>query len=238
MKLFGLTGGIACGKSTVASELAATHGCRVVDCDAIVRRLQQAGSPCVRAIAVAFSGENVVDPKTGELRREVLSAIVFSDPVKRRRLAKVMNGPVFRAIFWELCRAWWSTPWDGVVVLDAPLLFETGVFTIFCSGVICVGTTNELQIDRLRSRNGLSRDEALQRVNAQMPVDEKMRRSDFRIVNQSSIEELKESIARSAHWMKNQTTLYTGWNKMMYGTLITVGVIAWSAYSWLRPAAW
>lgn len=220
MKLFGLTGGIACGKSTVSDLLRREHGVRIVDCDVIVRDLQGAGSAVVRSIAKAFPDDNVVDPVTLELRREVLSALVFRDPAKRRRLAKVMNGAVFRAIFVALIKAWWSSPGNGIVVLDAPLLFETGVFTWFCSAVIVVGCTSQTQISRLASRNGYDREAALQRISAQMAVETKMAKGDFVIRNEGTLATLTQDVADAVRWMSHRSTAFDGWNRAFYGSIL------------------
>lgn len=108
--LIGLTGGIACGKSTV-STLLKERGLvqEVIDADLIVRDLQRPGCPVLKKIGQQWP--DVIDPSTGELNRKALGAIIFKDPSARQRLGRIMNRPIFFAILKAIFWAWWKDLW-------------------------------------------------------------------------------------------------------------------------------
>lgn len=225
MILIGLTGGIACGKSSVSWMLHENHQIDIIDADVIVRELQGAHSPCTQQIARRWP--QCVDTRTGELDRTVLGNIVFSDPAARRELAKIMNPAIFRAILWRIMRAWmhdlyhWCSRPLGValkqcntvVVLDAPTLFETKYFTFFCSGVVVVACSMERQIARLEKRNRYSREESLQRISSQMPLVKKCKLADYVIENESDndLEKLQLLVQQSVKWMALQSNSKLNW---------------------------
>jgi dephospho-CoA kinase len=226
MKVYGLTGGIACGKTTVSGMLS-EMGAHVIDCDALVKELQLPNSPCVRAIASTFAAEGVVDPATGELDRAKLGAVVFKDAAKRRQLARIMNGPTVRTILAALFKAWITLPFDAVVVVDAPLLYETGFLLPFCSAVLAVGCGEELQIARLKTRNDLDAEAARLRIRAQLPVAIKMERAQHVILNDGKqLPQLREDVQAAMAWMRARSTWATGWNRVMGLFSVAVTVLA------------
>lgn len=206
--LIGLTGGIACGKSTVSSILASDYHVPIIDADLIVRDLQRPNAPCTRRIAQRWPA--CVDAATGELRREVLGQIVFSDAKARKELARIMNGPIFLTILKRILAIWWrelacSDP--VVVILDAPTLFETKLFTHFVSNTVVVACSEQRQVERLAVRNGMQREEALRRIRSQMHLDKKRMLAGYVIENDAvdDLPALKESVGTAVHWMSVQS---------------------------------
>lgn len=192
MILIGLTGGIAAGKSTVSVILQRSFGVHVIDCDAIVRDLQTPNSTAVKQIRALWPACVSSD---GVLLREVLGAVVFSDPDARRKLAGIMNPKIFVAVMRRIASEWLrcavasfsSTSGlvsSSVVVLDAPTLFESKTFLSFVSSVVVVSCADTQQKERLLRRNPqLSPEDADKRIAAQLPLAEKRRRAGYVINN-------------------------------------------------------
>lgn len=206
--LIGLTGGIACGKSTVSSILANDYHIPIIDADLIVRDLQRPHAPCTRKIAQRWP--SCVDSRTGELNRKALGQVVFSDPTARRELAKVMSRPIFVAILRRILHHWWRALWSTepvVVVLDAPTLFETRLLTAFVSSTVVVSCSAELQVERLVGRDGMTREAALARIESQMPL-EKKRALAGRVVHNdvgNDLPALRRSVSEAVEWMTLQS---------------------------------
>ena len=182
----GLTGSIACGKSTVSAYLQALS-IPVVDADAISRALTAPGGEALPALRKAF-GDRVF--LGDELDRRALAALVFSNERERERLNALLHPRIREQIVRGLC-----AHAGALVVGDIPLLFECGMETLF-DRVWVVTAYRETQIARLRARDGLSRDEACARIDAQMPQEEKIRRADAVIDSNGSIEETRRQVDR------------------------------------------
>ncbi len=171
--LIGLTGGIACGKSTVVAMLAAL-GARTLDADRVTHKVQQPGTPVFEQIVAAF-GPEVVAPN-GALDRRKLGALVFSDPAQLRRLEQIVHPAVraeIRAFIDEAGRGGGYSTRLGtlarpVVVLDAIKLIESG-WIKECQQVWVVTCPEEQQVERLMTTRGMSEAEARQRIAAQAP---------------------------------------------------------------------
>lgn len=200
MILVGLTGGIASGKSTVSRTLHDVYGATIIDCDSIVRDLQEPGRPCVLDIQAKWP--ECVDTKTLALKREVLSDKVFNDPAARRALAKIMNTRVFWAITKAILRHWWRCKKGDVVILDAPLLFETNIFTKLVSCSVVVACNEKNQLERLMLRNAFSLEQATQRVRSQMKLEDKVRLAHYVIGNDASTRDLESEIGAAHKWLK------------------------------------
>lgn len=186
----GLTGGIACGKSTVASMLV-RRGANLVDADQIAREVVLPGSPVLGQVAERF-GSAVLRPD-GSLDRKALGAIVFHDEKARKDLESLLHPPI-RALMKERMESFQQEAPDKLVVVDVPLLFESKLEPMF-EEVVLVYIPRELQLVRLQARDGLSREEAQRRLDAQMPIEEKKRLADTIIDNSGSIEETERQIA-------------------------------------------
>ena len=177
MILVGLTGGIATGKSTVASMLAA-RGAAVVDADRIAHRLQEPGEACHQRIVEAF-GREILDP-AGRIDRQRLGARAFADPELRRRLETIMHPAI-----WTACEAEIRTAEAGgrsVCLVEAALILETGQQERF-QKLIVVTAPAEVQVARLREQRGLTAEAARRRLAAQWPSPAKTRLADYVIDN-------------------------------------------------------
>ncbi len=193
MLLVGLTGGIGSGKTTVAAMLAA-RGAVVVDADELARRAIDSGTPGHDMVVIEF-GPDVVGPD-GALDRQALAARVFADPQARARLEAIVHPEVARLIH-EAVDPYRET--DRVVVLDVPLLFETGMQSM-CDVVVVVTSTVEQQVGRLVAARGMAEEEIRARIGAQMPLEQKARRADLVVPNQGSRADLDRQVDRL--WME------------------------------------
>ena len=172
MRILGLTGGIASGKSTVA-EAFREEGLKVIDLDAIAHKVTEKGRWGFRRIVKAF-GRDVLDSE-GNLDRAKLADVVFSDRNLRSKLNRATHFPIAVDLVWQLFCSW--VTFTPMVVLDAPLLFETKLDRITTSNV-CVWCRGDQQLQRLVARDKCSTEHAKSRIESQMPLDEKRERSD------------------------------------------------------------
>ncbi len=177
MRVIGLTGGIATGKSTFATALRA-RGLPVVDADALARAVVAPGTPALAEIVGAF-GPDVLDA-AGALDRKKLGAIVFADPGARRRLEGITHPAIRSAMIDETVRL--AAAGHELVFYDAPLLYEVGLDGVLDS-VVVVWAPAQVQRDRIVRRDGISPAEADARLAAQLPIDEKAARADFVVDN-------------------------------------------------------
>jgi len=184
--IIGLTGGIASGKST-ASAYIEDRGYPVLDADKFSRKATAKGGPSYRGIIEAF-GEDILAPD-GEIDRQKLGSIIFSDPGRR----KVLNGLVHPEIRRMMNEERDRLLKESHVFLDIPLLFENGLDDQ-CDITLTVYVDESIQKSRLMERNGLSRTEAESRIGSQMPLSEKRDRSDYVLDNSGSREKLYEQI--------------------------------------------
>lgn len=188
MIVVGVTGGIASGKSTVSRQLAAA-GLPVIDADAVARLVVRPGTKGLRSVVNAF-GNDILLPN-GELDRHSLGQQVFSNGRKRRQLNSLLQPVIKDEIDAQI--AHYQELGKRVVVLDIPLLFETG-YAQDCDRIVVVNIKPDLQIKRLMARNGYSRQEASQRIHAQMPLAAKVARADFVINNNGDKEALTKAV--------------------------------------------
>ncbi|MGA2282200.1 MAG: dephospho-CoA kinase [Candidatus Dormibacteria bacterium] len=168
MRIIGLTGGIATGKSTVAAMLA-VHGAAVVDADQIAREVVEPGTPGLEAVVGAF-GRGLLTP-SGRLDRAGLANIVFADPASRRRLEALTHPLILSRIAERVAALVASGP--PLIAVDVPLLFEGDRQSDFPGGVLLVYADAATQLRRLRERGGLGEVAARQRLAAQLPIDRK-----------------------------------------------------------------
>jgi dephospho-CoA kinase len=187
----GLTGGIACGKSTVQKRLS-DHGIPVLDTDHLGHQLLQAGTQQAEQIRKMF-GEDVMDAD-GAVNRPKLGKRVFESSDARKRLNAIMHPEIQRR--WT---AWMEERTEPLAVVAIPLLFEGGYANQF-DGVLCVRASEEIMTQRLRLR-GLSPEEVSQRIQAQWPVDRKAEQSAWTIDNNQTLDHLHAEVDR---WVKQQ----------------------------------
>ena len=172
----GLTGSIAVGKTFVLGVLSEL-GCHVIDADVVARQVALPGSPGLKAVIDAF-GEEVLK-SDGSLNRARLGEIVFADEAKRQQLNSILHPFIIAAQDAQLRELELQDP-KGIVVVDAALMIESGGYQRF-DKLIVVHCRPEVQLQRLMRRNKLSREEAEQRIAAQMPQEEKKRYADYLI---------------------------------------------------------
>jgi len=167
MRVIGLTGGIASGKSTVA-RLLASQGIPVIDADQLARDAVLPGTAALRQIAESF-GSRVLD-SDGALDRNVLAEIIFADPVARKKLEGILHPAIKELAEKQLAEL--RRREEPVAVYMAPLLIEAGV-TDRVDEIWVVYVDRETQLLRLMARDGVSRESAEQRLVAQLSMDEK-----------------------------------------------------------------
>ena len=182
MRIIGLTGSIACGKSTVSSFLI-SRGFPVIDGDRISRELTVPGSPVLQEIYSTF-GPEYFSPD-GSLNRRRLGQLVFSDPRARQALDDLMAPHLLSATRRHLdeCRASGAE----LCFLDMPLLYEKG-YDRLCDAVWVVWLPENVQISRLMARDGFTREEAVSRIRAVLSSDEKAALADRVIDNSGSVQ--------------------------------------------------
>jgi len=188
MRVIGLTGGIASGKSTVARILERL-GAVVIDADILAREAVLPGTPAHQAIVDSF-GPEILLPDTS-LDRKALGRIVFADPEARRRLEAITHPAIARLAEERLAEARRSDA--PAVFYVAPLLIEAGA-TERVDDIWVVYADRETQIARLTERDGIGREEAEQRLAAQMPMEEKAAFGSAVIDNRGAPEETEQQV--------------------------------------------
>lgn len=191
--LVGLTGGIASGKSAVSRQLVEL-GCRLVDSDLLAREVVEPGASAWQAIVDAF-GPDVVGAD-GRLDRKRLGAVVFGDPARRKTLEAITH-PAITARRQAILAAWAAEGFDGVVVLDIPLLVEVGA-AAGVDRVVLVYVEPPVQLERLVRRDGFDPAEAARRVASQMPLADKVRHAHYVVDNSGSPDETAAQV-RAVH---------------------------------------
>lgn len=181
-----LTGGIASGKSFVADEFAAL-GATIVDSDVLAREVVEPGTPGLERIVERF-GEGIVQPD-GSLNRAALGRIIFADEQARADLNAIVHPLVREAA----TRREETAPEGARVIQVIPLLVETGLHAGF-DRIIVVDVPIETQLERLGERNGLSEEDALARIHAQAPRDERIAVASHVIDNSGTREETRSRV--------------------------------------------
>jgi dephospho-CoA kinase len=172
----GLTGSIAVGKTFVSGVLAEL-GCRVLDADETAREVVEPGSPALLEVIAKF-GDGVIKGD-GTLDRVALGALVFADAGKRSVLNSILH-PYIIAQQDERLREWEALDPDGIAIVDAALMIESGGYKRF-DKLIVVHCRADVQLERLMSRDKLNRAEAERRIETQMPQEEKKKFADYLI---------------------------------------------------------
>lgn len=184
----GLTGGIASGKSLVSRTLKGL-GMTVIDADDISHEILAHDTSIKQEVVQTF-GKEVLNEE-GEIDRGKLGNIVFFQKPELRKDLEAILHPSIREEMWKRARESRSND----VVLDIPLLIETGAHERV-DLVVVVYATRELQIQRLMARDGISRQEAMGRIDTQLPLEEKVSAAHYIINNTGSVEETEEQTTR------------------------------------------
>ena len=187
VRVVGLTGGIASGKSTV-SQMLRELGAPIVDADLVAREVVEPGTPGLEEIADRFPGVIGAD---GRLDREKLAARVFGQDEERRALNAILHPRIQRAVVEQVEAL--ARQGHRLVIYDAPLIVENGLHQIL-DGVILVAVPREVQIERLMARNGVSHDAAEARIRAQLPLEEKKKVATWIVDNAGSLEHTRAQV--------------------------------------------
>ncbi len=191
MGYFGLTGGAASGKSTVA-RMFQDLGARIIDADRIGHEMLRSSSPASVEILRQF-GKGILDD-SGEIDRSRLGRIVFGDPQKLQQLNAIVHPRIIARVE-DLAAQHHADDPGAVILVDAALIFEAGIGGRF-DKVVVAWCRPEQQIERLMAKSGLTREEAERRIAAQMPAEEKRRRADYLIDCSGSLESTREQVRR------------------------------------------
>ena len=188
MKLIGLTGGIASGKSTVATILKQL-GAAVINADELSREVVQPGNEAWKEIVETFGADILQSDKT--LDRKKLRTMVFNSQEARKKLEAIIH-PKVRALAEERIREL-AAAGRSIIVYEVPLLFE-GQLHLWLRPVILVACDVNAQKQRLRDRDHLTNTEAQRHIDAQMSLEEKRKLADYVIENNGSLEELEQQV--------------------------------------------
>jgi len=186
MKIIGLTGGIATGKSTVAKMFSEAE-IPLIDTDFIAKELLNKDSLGYQEVVEYFS-EDILH-KDKKINRKKLARKIFTNSKKREKLNSIIHPKVKEMVLSEIER--YKKLNKEIVVVDVPLLFESG-FDKIVDDVVVVFTTRQLQIERLMDRENIQKDYAILKIDAQMSLEEKVGRATYVIDNSSSILETKK----------------------------------------------
>jgi dephospho-CoA kinase len=190
----GLTGGIACGKSLVASMFQAL-GCPVLDADKVYHSLILPGKPLLKKLAAQFGQAILQDD--GALNRQALAEIIFADELARQKLDSLTHPQVQKEmkrlrkeIIKDLKR---KKIEEAVLISDAALMVESGSYKSY-DQLVVVTAEKETQVQRLVARNAITEEEALKRIESQMPIEQKASFADHVISNNGTAEELVNTV--------------------------------------------
>jgi dephospho-CoA kinase len=189
----GLTGGLASGKSFVGKTLA-DLGCLVIRNDEIGHQVIEPGGEAYAGVVQEF-GSAVMSPDGGIDRRK-LAALVFRDPRRLAKLNALVHPPV-RARTRQLLAAYEASHPRGVAVVEAAILVETGSYRDYEKLIVAVCSV-EQQIERALARDGVTREEVLERLSRQMPLEEKVKYADY-LVDTSGTKEQTQARVRAIH---------------------------------------
>lgn len=189
MTLIGLTGGIAAGKSSVAALLRAL-GATIIDADQLARTVVAPGTPGL-ADVIAHFGPNMLLPD-GTLDRQALGAAIFADADARAALNAILHPRIATASAEAIATA--AAAGVTLIFYEAPLLFENGIDK-GCDATVVVTVSPEVQLERLRARDGLSHAAAAARIASQMPLAEKVARATWVIQNDGDAPALAAQVA-------------------------------------------
>ncbi|MCM3340456.1 dephospho-CoA kinase [Paenibacillus sp. MER TA 81-3] len=187
----GLTGGIASGKSTV-SNLLVERGALLVDADRIAREVVLPGSPVLDKIAELFGMDMLLED--GSLDRKRLGEVVFASEEQRKVLEGVTHPAIRHEMIAQMSRLEGEYP-DKLVVVDVPLLYESGLTEMFES-VVVVYVPKEIQLQRLIQRDGIDEVQAERRLQSQWDIEEKRKLADVVIDNSKGLEYTEQQVER------------------------------------------
>ncbi|MCH7680169.1 dephospho-CoA kinase [candidate division KSB1 bacterium] len=198
MILFGVTGGIGSGKTAVCNFLKEKK-IPIIEADPLARDLTN-HSPEIRQTLVAEFGKDVY-LDSGNLNKDLLSQLVFSDAATRERVNQIIHPPVFKAIQDRVNQLKQEN--QSLAGVEAALIFESKMERIL-NAVIVVAAPMKKRIEWIKSRDGFSQEEILKRINSQMPLEEKIKRADYVIDNDHALSDLAEKVDELYNWLSSK----------------------------------
>lgn len=185
--VLGVTGGIGTGKSTVL-EMLSRFGAGIVSADLIAHEIIRPGMPAFAEIVERF-GESIIG-EDGEIDRRALGEIVFSDSRARKDLENITHPRIMQRVE-EIIERFRANPQpQSVLAVEIPLLYECGLEKTV-DKVLLVAAEQQTQVNRLTSRSVMSKEQAIRRIQAQMPISEKLKRADYVIWNDGDLKSLE-----------------------------------------------
>jgi dephospho-CoA kinase len=188
MFVVGLTGGIASGKSVV-SEILRKLGAQVIDADEISREVMVPHTKCWKEVVTSYGSEILREDLT--IDREKLANSVFNNTEQLDKLNRIVHPEIMKRIDERLKEIRLKYP-QAIVIVDAALLVETGAYKSY-DKLIVVYVSEETQLKRLINRDGMSREEAKNRIILQLPLSEKVKVADYIIENEGSLVRTREN---------------------------------------------
>lgn len=192
MLIVGLTGGIVSGKTTVA-QIFKRLGAKIIDLDEIAREIVSPQQKAWKKIVQNFGEEILKDNQ--EINRKKLAKIVFSNQEKLNLLNQITHPVIVEVMKKRLNQISNQASEDVICIIDAPLLFEAHI-EYMMDKIIVVYINEKEQMSRLLQREDLSKDDAIKRIRAQIPIEDKVRLADYVIDNSFSIEQTKEQASQ------------------------------------------
>lgn len=196
----GLTGGFGSGKSLV-SNIYRQAQIPIIDADEIARFVVEQNSPSLKQIQEIF-GDKILE-KDGTLNRLRLAEIVFKNNEAREKLNKIIHPAILKHMNLEFSKH--ERAGDALVIVDAPLLFETGLDKKMDLNIV-VWTPEDICLSRLVQYRGFTEEEARLRMEAQIPIEEKREKADYIIDNAGSVEETREQSLALLNEIKKRPT--------------------------------
>jgi dephospho-CoA kinase len=189
MKVIGLTGNIACGK-TIVAKMFEELGARIIDADYIARLVVEPGEPAWKEIVEKF-GPEILNPDD-TINRKELGDIVFKDKEKREELNNITHPRIIERI--KLILEEYRKEKVEVVIIEAALIVEKGGMKPIISGLILITADEEAEITRLIKRDGVSRKQAITRIKSQMPLSEKIKYANYIIDNSGNLKDTRNQV--------------------------------------------
>ncbi|CAI4230433.1 unnamed protein product [Auanema sp. JU1783] len=223
MVVYGLTGGVATGKTTV-SQIFQEHSIPVIDADLIAREVVRPGESAYKQLRAEFGSEYFDDENGGELIREKLGKLIFYDSKQRKRLNRITHPAIRWRMFYQFIYYFFTT--TSYVILDTPLLFEVG-YDKFLGTTIVVWCDGDKELTRLMKRDQSTLADAKSRIASQMCIEEKKKRATIVLDNNGSKEELREQVEELIR------KLNSSWTPLLC-RLAVPGIIAGLTYGFVK----
>ncbi len=190
MRVLGITGGIATGKSTV-TQMLAELGAPTISADAVARTLLAPGTPASQAVLAAFP--SCAAPEPGRINRRALAQMIFADAEARSRLEALTHPPIIEALRVQIAE-WRASSAAPAAAAEIPLLYEAGLESDV-DDVVVVCCAEPVQQVRLCARDGISAEEAQKQIDAQWPLSVKTARADYVVATDRGLEDTRRQVA-------------------------------------------